>query len=1255
MKKHLRYAIFLLHACILLSPLHAGMKNMRFRHISIEDGLSQNSVMCILQDDFGFIWIATRGALNKYDGYSFSIYKSYSFDSTSLSENHILSMCKDHAGVLWIGTEEGLNRFNYSKNNFTQFFHHSGDTNSISSNTINALCEDAENELWIGTSNGLTSLNRERNRFVRYYNNPDDPNSLGSNDVRAVYCDKSGALWIGTYGGGLNKFDPAAKRFRRYMHDPAKENSISDNHVLCLCEDHNNILWIGTERGGLNRLDAVRESFFCYKSVPDAKRGLNDNHIKAICEDRSGRLWIGTYAAGVTVFDPAEETFYHCRTDPDGLKNTEIFTIFEDNTNCIWIGGNSGGLNIYNQEAERFIHYKNNPMDSNSLSDNMIWQIIEDNHTILWIGTDKGGLNKLDREKNLFTHYTYDEKNPHSICAKGISRLYEDGSGALWIGTDDGLGKFDRKTGRFVGRYAFEPDNPYSLSHNKVRAIYEDRRGTLWIGTRGGGLNRLDRKSGRFFRYTHDPADSFSISSDNVYCLHEDRAGNFWVGTRLGGLNRFDRETGRFFRYLSDRRDTNTLSHNYILAIHEDKSGILWIGTWGGGLSRFDPEKGTCTHFTEKDGLSNNEVYAILEDGRGNLWMSTNRGISRFNPATKTFKVYLAEDGLQSNEFNSYSAFKNSRGELFFGGINGFNAFLPDSIKDNPVPPSVVITAFKIANREVPAGRMADGRTILQQSISQTEEIVLSYRDRVISFEFAALHYVAPAKNQCAYMMQGLEKEWNHSSGNVRSVTYSNLRPGKYVFKVKGSNNDGIWNEQGTSLKITILPPFWSTVWFRLLCLIIIVVIVIIISRYQINKIKKKKEDEARQKVIADVGQVLEHGMATIYRRGLDKDVYDYIGNGIQEITGYNPAEFTLSLWKTIVIEEELTGEFSGLSIAEAYKRMRDGSIDSFVSDFKVRTKSGEVRWARDITTVLHDESGKSYACLGIIFDITDRKLFEQKLAETSNELRKKNRDMEADLYMAREVQSALLSQNYPRNFPVGVSSEKSVLQFSHRYIPASVLGGDFFEIIPVSDHEIGILIYDVMGHGVRASLITAYLHGLIEELAPIANDTAAVMQRLNLGVNVLINQIYGGIFTTAFYLVADIKTGRMHYSNAGHPPPYIIQKDKNNVRKIESNGRKPEPALGFFADYIYTSCECPMAQGDIVFFYTDGLYEVEGENKQFFGMERLLQTINTQQHQPPEKMLDGILGEINRYTGTREFRDDVCMVTMQVKEHLIL
>ncbi len=1225
--------------------LHSQPNDIRFRHLTIEHGLSQNTPMSINQDAKGFIWIGTQAGLNKYDGYNFTVYKTDIFDSTSISCDATLSMYKDHSGVLWIGTDYGLNRYNSSNNIFIRYLHDVNNPNSISHDRVYSICEDSNNGLWIGTTNGLNSLNQERNSFIRYFKDPDNPNSLSSNDARVVYADRAGSIWIGTYGGGLNRFDPDTKQFKHFTYDRDAPNSLSDNYVRAIYEDRKGVLWIGTENGGLNKFDRGSEQFTCYKTDPHDPYSLNDNRVNVIYEDNSGRLWIGTSVGGVSIFNRETEKCISFQNDPDNpnsLRNNQIQSICEDNTGDIWIGTNGRGVSIYNQETEKFILYEHSRQNSNSLSNNLVLEIFEDRFGILWIGTYYGGLNRFDRKRNIFTHYKHDKKNPHSITSNVVSRIYEDKSGVLWIGTDEGLDKFIRETERFI-HYKSDPDNPQSISSNKIRCIYEDHLGTLWIGTRGGGLNRLDRRTGHFTHYKHNPDDSTSISNDRVYCLYEDNSSNFWVGTLGGGLNKFDRETGHCIRYVPDSKNINSLSNSFVAAIHEDIYGNLWIGTLGGGLNKFNRVKETFTHYTEKDGLSNNEVYAILEDDKGNLWLSTNRGLSKFNPKTETFKTYSSEDGLQSNEFNIFSACRSQSGEMFFGGTNGFNAFFPDSTIDNPFPPSIVITGFKLSNKPVPIGQMADGRTILEKSIAETEEVTLSYRDKVISFEFAALHYVAPDKNQYAYMMEGLEKEWNYVASNSRFVTYSGLSPGKYVFKVNGANKDGLWNEDGTSLKITIVPPFWKTWWFYLLCLVTFVLFVTALFIYQINRIKKQKEEEQRQKILKDFSHILQHGKATVYRRNAGSDTYEHIGEGIKDITGYDANKFTVSFWKEIIISAEIEGDLSRLTVKEAFKRLKEGSIKSFVLDNSFHDKSGKIRWIRDIPTGLYDKSGKCYAFLGIVFDITDRKLAEQGLA-------KANHEMESDLNMAREVQMTFLEKQ-PRQFPENVPTGKSSLQFHHRYIPTTTLAGDFFNIIPISNNKVGIFVCDVMGHGARASLLTAYLQGLIGEIMPFATDPGAFLKKLNLGINTIMYQFTQGIFATAFYLVADIKTGRIQYTNAGHPRPLVLRRSQEIVENLYIPNSNAEPALGFLEDFEYSVFEGAIKKDDIILLYTDGVYEVDNKDGEIFGQKRLLNSSQNLLLKHPDQLLDGILHDMTSFAKNDVFSDDVCMLTMHVKD----
>ncbi|NIR63280.1 MAG: histidine kinase, partial [Aliifodinibius sp.] len=508
-------------------------------------------------------------------------------------------------------------------------------------------------------------------------------------------------------------------------------------------------------------------------------------------------------------------------------------TIFEDAGGVIWVGTFGGGINKYDPNRIKFRHYRHVPNDPNSLSHNQIFAIEEDsrNSQILWIGTFGGGLNKFNRITGEFTHYRNDPDNPFSLSEDFIQDVFVDNSGTVWIGTAaNGLDKFDPDTEEFIS-YKHQPGDSNSLSDNRIRSIDMDSKGILWVGTYGGGLNKLNQETDTFTSYKHDPQNSKSLSNNVVKVILEGSKGQLWLGTLGGGLDRFNRETELFTHYQYDPDDTSSLSHNVVQSIYQDKDGILWIATYGGGLNKFNPQNETFTHFTEQDGLPHNSLYDILADKKGHLWISSNRGLSKFNPQNNMFRNYDINDGLQSNEFSSGASHKCKDGEMFFGGINGFNRFYPDSIKDNPHVPPIVITNFQKFNQDIE----------LDRPVSQLEELVLSHKDYVFSFKFAALDYSSPEENQYAYMLAGFEENWNYS-GSRRFVTYTNLDPGEYVFRVKGSNSDDVWNETGASIQITIIPPFWETWWFTaLISALLVLSLVLVIARIKIKERKKRE------------------------------------------------------------------------------------------------------------------------------------------------------------------------------------------------------------------------------------------------------------------------------------------------------------------------------------------------------------------------------------------------------------------------------
>jgi signal transduction histidine kinase/ligand-binding sensor domain-containing protein/CheY-like chemotaxis protein len=808
----------------ILMTLSTAAQSLKFDHLTVSDGLSQSVVPCILQDSQGFMWFCTEDGLNKYDGYKFTIYKHDPDNPNSLSGNYIWSLHEDEPGILWVATSNGLDKFDLAHETFVHYRHDENDPNSLSHNEVRTIYEDHSGTLWIGThGGGLNKFDRKTETFVRYQHDENNPLSLshnqiywGSNGNRSIYEDSTGTLWISTYGGGLNKFDRETETFVHYQHD---ENGLSNNTIHSLYEDSAGVLWIGTAKG-LNKFDPKTETF---------RHELHDSVILSINEDNAGTLWVGTDGEGMYQLNQGSWVRHqYDASNPNGLTNNYVNTIYQDNTGILWIGTWGGGVNKIDK-AKKFKLYQHQA--NNSLSGNAVWEIYEDSHGVLWIGTEGSGLNKFDRQTGKFVHYQSDENNPNSLINNNIYTITEGPRDVLWIGTWGGMDKFDTKTETFVH---YQHDDS-SLIDNNINHIHKGSFGALWIGTWGHGLDRFDPKTETFVHYQHDEKNPQSPSDKQVNVIYEDSKGVLWIGT-VAGLDMFDRET--FVHYQHEDNNPNSLSSGQVYTIFEDSRGILWVGTSGGGLNKFNRATATFSHYREKDGgIPNDTVNHILEDDQGNLWLSTNKGLSKFNPQTETFRNYDVSDGLQSNDFFFGSGCKTRSGELLFGGANGFNLFHPNEIKDNPFVPPVLITNFQIFNQPVSIG--ADSP--LQQHISFSKELTLSYQDSVFSFEFVALNFTNPQKNQYAYMMEGVDKDWVYVDSKRRFATYTNLDAGEYVFKVKGSNNDGVWNEEGTSLKITITPPWWETMAFRSASLLLIVALVFGGFFWRVSAIESQK------------------------------------------------------------------------------------------------------------------------------------------------------------------------------------------------------------------------------------------------------------------------------------------------------------------------------------------------------------------------------------------------------------------------------
>ncbi len=825
------------------SLLIAQIGGTKFERLTGKDGLSQSTVRAILQDCTGFLWFGTDDGLNRYDGYSFKIYKRQQHDSNSLSHNMIWCLWEDRDEVLWIGTEMGLNSLDPKKMLFRRYLHEADQNNSLSHNSIRALREDRHGDLWVGTNSGLNRLNRETGRFERFFASPGNKTSLSDSRIRFLYEDSDGTLWIGTYHG-LNRFDRESNSFVQYYPNPGDTPEDSRNRVRCMVQDQNGRLWIATNEG-LHAFDPAADEFISTASNLGDDFSLHGESLRALHVDKAGDLWVGTIN-GLRHFDHEIGTFFNHQfdaLDPYSISSNEIRSIYQDRGGIIWVGTYMGGLNKFDSNKTKFVHYHKDNAYPARINHNQVKAFYEDDSRKIWIGTNGGGLNVFDRSKRDYSYYLPEANDPTSLSSDRIYAICQDRTGSVWIGTNGGgLEKvlFSPSPQRKIlgfNHYKHNSEDPSTISSDRVRCIIEDHAGILWIGTFDSGLNRFDPQTETFITYSHDPENPHSLSNDTVQTQYEDSHEVLWVGTR-NGLNRFHPDQGSFTLYRSSLSDESSLSDNSVLSIHEDSSGALWVGTHG-GLNKFDRENEVFEHFHEEDGLPNRVVYGILEDAQGFLWLSTNKGVAKFDPRAETFKSYDTRDGLQGEEFTIGASYKSPNGEMFFGGNQGFNAFSPEKIIDNPHVPPVVITDFQLFNVSVGIG--GDHRWPLEQSITFSESLKLRHRENSVSFEFAALDFSAPEKNQYAYILEGFESEWNYTQQR-RFATYTNLPQGEYVLRLKGSNDNGIWNEEETALRITVVPPFWKTLGFQLFLGIFIVGSVILGYRMRIKTMKIRQQ-----------------------------------------------------------------------------------------------------------------------------------------------------------------------------------------------------------------------------------------------------------------------------------------------------------------------------------------------------------------------------------------------------------------------------
>ncbi len=832
MSKNIIKYIILISAFFCVTILNAQKlsDNFKFGIISIDEGLSSSSVNCIIQDSKGFLWIGTEDGLNRFDGYSFKVFRNRRGDKYSLSNNFIWSLFEDKSGNIWIGTDGGgLNKYDPVTDKFFRFAHDPKDPKSINSDAVQCVYQDALGNIYVGTwGQGLNLYDAKSNSFLSFRNNPQDKSTLSNDKVFCVFEDDHNNIWIGTDGGGLNLFDRKSNTFKRFT---STSSTLTSNAITCIFQYSSSELYLGTSEGYLIKFNTSDYSSLNL-NLKTQQNSPSQNSIWKILDDPQGLIWIATMQEGIFILDPNTSVITNLKFDSQktsGLSSNNLRYLYRDKTDNIWIGTLASGLNKINMQKSAF--YKINLQSTaGQLTDNFIFSLCEDKVGNIWIGTLSDGAFKFNPSTNRINNYPPNSA-PRGLSGGIIRYIFKDKVGDLWLGTYYGiLNKYSYLNDSFEQiDLDFNNDNPDA---KLVRVIFEDSDSLLWFGLNGnGGVVTYDRKTKMFNRYSTSSKTASKLSGDEVLSICEDKDGFIWIGTYSYGLNKFDKRTRTFKHYQREENNLYSLPENIIPELYCDSDGNLWVGTYSSGLCKYDYKQDNFSIYTEDNGLINNSIFGIVEDGNKNLWISGSKGISKYNKKENSFTNFDYSFGIQKGDFNPSARCKTEKGWIYFGGVNGVTYFHPDSIKISSRNEKPTFTSFKVYNREIN----------LLKSIAYVDTIILNYNDNFFSFEFVLPELTAPDKIQYAYQMAGLSDEWI-KTGNSRFVNFTHLDPGEYFFKVKSTNIFGVWTENIKQVMVIITPPFWMTWWFRSMIILLFISTGPLIYYRRVTRLKKEQQ-----------------------------------------------------------------------------------------------------------------------------------------------------------------------------------------------------------------------------------------------------------------------------------------------------------------------------------------------------------------------------------------------------------------------------
>lgn len=819
---------------LLQQSLHAQQQELHFTSITSKDGLPSNTINAFLKDSYGLLWFATEDGLTKFNGLNFVIYRHDIKDSTSIRSNEVSSLHEDKQGRLWVGTSAGLHLYDRRKNNF---FHYKesliGD--GLSSGNIKGICSDNKGNIWVATLGGLNMLNPRTNQVTKFGNDKKVPWQVGRGEVLSVYADRTGLIWIGTKYG-LFSHNANRKDFTAYKHRNGDEKTICSDLVKTITEDKLGSLWFGTN-SGLSNYSRVNNNFNNI-TTGNGPRALSDNTIYTISADNANNLWIGT-EDGLNILDIKTGNMRHyfpVGRDVSSISGRVVKSILNDRDGITWIGTYDAGINKYDRNLTFFSLKKSNPYDVFGLNAPFVSSLAYGDNGDIYVGTDGGGLSIYHPTTGLFEHIPLHVPGVESSNLK-ILALERSRDRSLWIGTyQSGLFRLDPANGSIT--HFAKGSTDQALNSNEVFCLKEDKAGRMWVGTNGGGVNVYDPRTKSFLKYG-PPIEGENMQfiplNGYIRALEEDKQGRMWVGSYGTGIAVYDPRK-RNFEALN--QFSGALPSNKINTFAEDQNGNMWVGTAGDGLMKINASLKKIELLTDKNGLADGVIHALLQDRNGRIWMSTNKGVSWLTPSNGRITNYSYYNGLQFSSFKNGAGLLAKNGTLYFGGGEGLNFIDPQAIKFNRRVPEIIFTELKVGNKTI----SGTDSTMLDADISVAKNATLTYKQN-FSISFVALNFTSPRQNRYQYRLKGFDKDWINA-GTKTTAYYTNLSPGTYVFEVKASNNDGIWNNKPALLEIRIDPPFWMTIWAYLFYVGLAISSLLVIRYRGIQKLKREFTQE---------------------------------------------------------------------------------------------------------------------------------------------------------------------------------------------------------------------------------------------------------------------------------------------------------------------------------------------------------------------------------------------------------------------------